>query len=123
MSQKSKSLTYKVWLSFILFSIAILTFLWLFQVIFLDSFYEKSKRIALFEVSEQIKSSYNKNEFFDVLDDLSFERGVCIEVVSNNILVYMSNHFDYNNTLDENKSQSKAIAIVKGIVQYFKSIQ
>lgn len=105
MSPKSKSLTSKVWISFIIFSVTILAFLWLFQVIFLDTYYENSKRIALSEVANQIKSNYENDDLENILDNLAFERGVCIELLEQNHSIYLSNNFDigcldgkYNNS-------------------------
>jgi N-acetylmuramoyl-L-alanine amidase len=46
---------------------------------------------------------------------------VCPVVLTEN--GYYSNNYDYNNIISNTKTDSKAVAITKGIVKYFKSIQ
>lgn len=90
---KKNSLKSKIWIYLIFFSVAILIFLWLFQIIFLNSYYEHVKTKDMNIITNKIISNYNSNSnnFIDVLDDLSFEKGVCIEIVDNDMQSYISN--------------------------------
>ena len=91
---KTKSnLRYKIWLYLIVFSLSILLCLWLFQVIFLDGYYKWYKTKELIKTIETITTTYNDEKYEEILDNISYDRGVCIELVQNNKLVYMSNLF------------------------------
>ena len=96
MKLKKNSLKVKIWLYLTVFSISILIFLWLFQVIFLNSYYESVKTKDMNNITNKIVSNYNKgiDDFVDTLDELSFQKGVCIEVIDNKMQSYISNRPD-----------------------------
>ncbi len=91
MKLEKNSLITKIWLYLIVFSIAIISFLWLFQVIFLDSFYEYMKLKDISKISNQIIEKYKDENFIDVMDLITYNKGVCIEVVSDANALYSSN--------------------------------
>lgn len=84
--RKKNSLHRKIIFYLSLFSISILAFLWLFQVIFLDSYYEWFKKREMTHISEKILKS--DEDFMSLLNDLSIEHGVCIEMMEEDKLVY-----------------------------------
>lgn len=88
------SLRYKIWLYLIVFSLSILLSLWLFQVIFLDSYYKWYKTKELIKTVDNISANYNDENYEEMLDSISHDRGMCIELVKNNKLVYLSNSFN-----------------------------
>lgn len=95
----------KVWLYLVLFLLVILAFLWIFQVVLLNAYYEWSVKSKLDEVANQI---FNTNEvFISTLDKLAYNNDICIEVMDKNrTIVYSSNYF-YKGCLEEgNKSYS-----------------
>ncbi|MDD3453780.1 MAG: HAMP domain-containing sensor histidine kinase [Bacilli bacterium] len=83
----------KIWTYLIIFSITILSFLWLFQVIFLDTYYVWVKTNDMSKIADKIYNNYNTDEFEDILDSLSFEKDVCISIVINDEQTYSSNGF------------------------------
>lgn len=88
---KSKSnLRYKIWLYLIVFSLSILLCLWLFQVIFLDGYYKWYKTKELINTIETITTTYNEEKYEEILDNISHDKGVCIELIQNNKLKYIS---------------------------------
>lgn len=90
---KTKSnLRYKIWLYLIVFSLSILLCLWLFQVIFLDGYYKWYKTKELINTIETITTTYNDENYEEILDNISYDRGVCIELIRNNKLTYISNY-------------------------------
>ena len=91
-NSKSRTLKYNVFIYLIIFSALILIFLWLFQILSLNSFYEYTKTKEVNNVANKIfnKKQYNKN----FLDKLSFNNGICIEAVKNNELIYSSSTFN-----------------------------
>ena len=98
---KYNSLKSNIWLYLTIFTLIILIFLWFFQIIFIDSFYEYSK-------SKQIKNTANSilsNYYFDNsnFDKLSFDNDVCIEVVKNKKTIYSSNNYNKGCILESDK--------------------
>lgn len=81
---KKNSLSIKIWKYLIIFSILILAFLWFFQVVFLSSFYESSKKKDMDKIVLKISSLYqeanNTNDFLESINQLSYETGICIEI-------------------------------------------
>ena len=92
---KSKSnLRSKIWIYLIIFSLGILIFLWLFQIIFLDRYYKWYKTRELVSTVGVIATNYTDYNLEQTLDSLSQDKGVCIELIKNNKLVYLSNTFN-----------------------------
>ena len=92
---KSKSnLRRKIWLYLIIFSLSILIFLWLFQIIFLDKYYKWQKTNELISTVNTITLNYKEEDYEKILDNISYEKGVCIELVKNNKITYTSNIFN-----------------------------
>lgn len=92
---KSKSnLRYKIWLYLIVFSLSILLCLWLLQVIFLDGYYKWYKTKELINTTETITTTYNEENYEEILDNISHDRGVCIELVKDNKLAYTSSIYN-----------------------------
>ena len=89
--KQSNSMHSKIWSYLIIFSIVILTFLWLFQVIFLKSYYKWMTTKNIVKIVNEIKQNYNVDNFSDILDELTFSNNVCIEFVTNSNFLYSSN--------------------------------
>lgn len=92
-SKKNHSLTHKIWFYLILFSIAILTFLWLFQVIFLNSYYEAAKIKDIHKIATQIERNYRTEAFKDIIDNITYDKGVCIEIIQGGSPFYSTNSY------------------------------
>lgn len=90
---KPSNLRNKIWKSLITFSIIILCFLWFFQVLFLNSYYELVKTKDMTKILNKIKNNYNEEGFIDLLDDITFDKGVCIEIVDGNENTYSSTSY------------------------------
>ena len=93
MKQKT-NLRYKIWLYLIVFSLSILLCLWLFQVIFLDGYYKWYKTKELIKTIEKVAATYNEENYEEILDNISYDSGVCIELTKKNKLVYISNLYN-----------------------------
>lgn len=93
---KLNSLKVKILIYLTIFAILILSFLWLFQIIFLDSFYEKTKVNEINKSSTVVKNGFKNayDELFNTIDDLSKDKGICIQIISNTVLVYDSSTFN-----------------------------
>ena len=58
----------KIWAYMIVFSVMILSFLWLFQVAFLNTYYEWSKTREIKSVAVAVLNSYQDNDYETLLD-------------------------------------------------------
>ena len=65
---KRNSLKVKIWLYLIIFAISLLTLLWLFQVIFIDKFYELNKSSQIKDITYNIKISYKNDDIYTFID-------------------------------------------------------
>ena len=80
--KKKNSIQIKVWKYFIGFSLFLLIFLWIFQIVLLPSYYESSKTKELEKVVGSLSKAYytreNKNDFFDRVAEIAYHSGVCV---------------------------------------------
>ena len=88
-SKIKKSLNTKIWFYMSLFSILILLFLWSFQILFLDTYYEHRKANNLERLATEISNDYKKinslDSFITYLENISFKEGICIDINSSNL--------------------------------------
>lgn len=94
MKLNNKSLTVKIWSFLALFSILIITFLWFFQVIFIDTYYEWYKTNEINIMAKLVKNSYGKDSFESVLNEINYKRGVCIEVNNEDSIIYSTDNMN-----------------------------
>ena len=79
---------------FLIFSLFILSILWLFQILFFNSFYRIQKTNDIKLVAEKMKQNKNQKDFEETTNNLAFDRSVCIEVIDKNFdLLYGSTYF------------------------------
>lgn len=91
---KKNSLHIKIWQYFLLFSLLILGFLWVFQVLFLNQFYRISKTKDIAMVANTIKRYEKSENLAEIIDHEAMNRGVCVEVVNEKIsTLYSSMYF------------------------------
>ena len=93
MKQKN-SLLNKIWIYLIIFSASIMGFLWFFQVLFLDAYYEYVKTNEVKKVATNIINNYDEYNIKEILDNYSFQENVCIDVVYKNMEIYSSNNLN-----------------------------
>lgn len=93
MKQKN-SLLNKIWIYLIIFSTSIMGFLWFFQVLFLDVYYEFVKTNDVKKTAESIINNYENNNIKEILDTYSFKENICIDVVYKNMEIYSSNNLN-----------------------------
>ena len=91
---KSNSLKVQIWKYLSIFSIFILSFLWLFQVLFLNKFYEFSKIKQLDNTINLIKESYNNNSLYSNVDNHAEDNGICIQIFTDKKIIYDSQIFN-----------------------------
>ena len=91
---KSNSLKVQIWKYLSIFSIFILSFLWLFQVLFLNKFYEFSKIKQLDNTINLRKESYNNNSLYSNIDNYAEDNGICIQIFTDKKIIYDSQIFN-----------------------------
>lgn len=77
---KKRSLNSKIWQYFLFFSLIILGFLWVFQVLFLNDYYKYRKIKDIKKVAKIIELYQNSRNFSSVVNSASLDRSVCVEV-------------------------------------------
>lgn len=79
------SIKFKTLINMIIFSIIILFVLWIFQIAFLNFFYEKYTVNNMDNIREEILEA-RENKLEEELEAIAYENNVCIEQVSSNLL-------------------------------------
>ena len=77
-------LSTKIFMYLAIFSLFILVFLFFFQVIFIDTFYEWTKTRTIKNLSKDILVTENDTSLYDKLDKVSYKENVCIELTNSN---------------------------------------
>lgn len=121
---KRNSLKTHFWLYFSIFSIIILILLWIFQMLFFNKYYEKTKNKNVSSVAKIVKKSYNSDHYQMVLDMLSYQKDVCIEIFTDNAIYYSSDSvsrgcvINDNEVVDMAKYHNHFVKSDKDIVSY-----
>jgi len=87
---KKDSLNLKIWLYLILFSCSILIFVWIFQIVFLNLYYEQAKLREIEGIVTSLKTSYNDSNFINTLDTLTYNNKMCAEIIVDDKIIYSS---------------------------------
>ena len=106
MKLKKNSLGVKIWLYLCLFSLLILAFLWLFQVLFLNTYYEWVKSKQIRTLAADLRSQYKNNDWTELLDDMAYEKGICIEVSKDGRTIYTSSAFSRGCMINSDRNPS-----------------
>ena len=115
----NNSLKSHIWLYLIIFTLMIVLFLWLFQVIFINKYYELSKADQIKKTTLEIIRNYDED--VDYLDKISYEDNVCIEIVKNRITIYSSNesnrgclisNYQYKNDFFDSEVDEKTYKLI-----------
>jgi signal transduction histidine kinase len=70
----------KLWLYFALFAAVLMAVLWLMQIVFLQSFYERMKTSDVKKIAATIVREYGSADFADTLDELTFRNAVLVVI-------------------------------------------
>lgn len=103
MLKRKSNLNGQILKYFLIFSIMIIVFLWLLQIVFLDSFYKHEKITDIKNVAQKIKSYYSYSDFNSMIDDLSVEEEVCVEITNDTYSIFETSFFGKGCMRDENE--------------------
>ncbi len=73
---KPKSLSFKLWSYFVIFAALIMIILWLLQIVFLNTFYNRIKTNQIINVGRQIAIEYETDNFQQTIDELSYKNAL-----------------------------------------------
>lgn len=85
-NKRKSTMTFHLWRDFVMFAVIIMVVLWLFQVIFLNAFYESMKKDEIQKIGDEMVELFEKNddEFYSYLESRSFKSGVFAHVLDEN---------------------------------------
>ncbi len=123
MMKEKNSLRIKILFYLVGFSILLLFFIYVFQVSLLPSYYEYVTKKEVIKTSAKTKSIVKKNsDYSDMLNDLSYETGICVEIYKNNEKTYSNNFlhrgclFSFDEKKDNNINKASITNIDKSKV-------
>ena len=87
---KKNSLNIEIWKYLILFSIFILAFLWVFQVLFLNKYYRWEKIKDIKEVAKKIEKSKSIDNLKYVINNAAYNKNICVEITNSSSSLYSS---------------------------------
>lgn len=71
----------KIWLYFAAFTLIVFVLLWIFQVYFLENFYERMKIGDVRNAAEELVDNYGSDDYDKLLTKIAFDNDVCIEIL------------------------------------------
>lgn len=74
------SMRFHVWGWFMIFVIMVFVLLWIFQIIFLQKFYDRMKKNDVLSAAEEMVALYESGNYRDQFRQLAYENNMCIEV-------------------------------------------
>lgn len=94
LKKKIVSLNIEIWKYFLIFSVLILGFLWVFQVLFLDTYYKSERTRTIKHVSKIINKEQKSKDFSKIINELAFDNEICVEIIDKNFLsLYSTTYF------------------------------
>ena len=88
------SISSNILLYFIVLSIVILCFIWIFQIILLNNRYKVSRTKALNNALNILSKNYDNKNYKEIYEEISINNDICIELVEKNVIEYSSRAVD-----------------------------
>lgn len=95
MKTRPKKLRYSIWMYFMLFAVVIIGSLWLFQMLFLDSYYQRVKIGEMCDHGEFLSSKDVNGDEFKAEKNRCAEAGISVFIVKNQIIIDTGIPADY----------------------------
>ncbi len=119
---RPKSLGFKLWLYFMLFSAIILSILWLLQIVFLNSFYQEMKEGDIQKVAQEIAESHGNEDFNSTIDRLTFNNSILVYVTDQNgNISYSSDEHGGPKNDDKNHKKNRDDSLFRPLPQDYTS--
>lgn len=78
--KESVSLKFRIWQYFMLFTAVVFLLLWLFQIVFLENFYERMKISDVRNKAMMISENYGEKNYSSMLTEIAISNDLCIEI-------------------------------------------
>ena len=91
---RKRSIHFNILTYFIVFTIILLIFLWIFQIVSLNTYYRMERTKSLNNTLNYLVKNYNVEDYKTTFDETSINNDVCIEVVKKKKLEYSSREVD-----------------------------
>ncbi|MBQ8891506.1 MAG: HAMP domain-containing histidine kinase [Bacilli bacterium] len=101
--KNNKRLILKIFLYLSIFSLLILFFLWILQILLLNNYYEYYKTNELTNTLNLIKNNYNKDNFNSILEEVAYNTDFCVEIMNEDSTIY-SNIQNNKGCIDPNNN-------------------
>ena len=72
---------YYVWIYFMIFTILILTLLWVFQYFFLQSYYQSAKKRDMTLAAARLSASADSDDFYSAIKETAFKNAMNVKIV------------------------------------------
>ncbi|MGN0993349.1 MAG: sensor histidine kinase [Bacilli bacterium] len=95
MKLKTRSLRANLLIYFLIFSAIILGFLYFFQILFFNTYYKINQTSNLEQTVNLIEKNIDKENAKLLLNELSLNNEVCIQIVKDNNLIYYSDYYKH----------------------------
>ena len=92
---KKNSLSVQIWKYLMLFSVLILVFLWTFQVLFLNKYYEWEKTKDIKEVASTLSKNTNEQDILQTINKSAYDKNICVEITNTNETIYSSKYLSH----------------------------
>ena len=106
-SNNKYTLKNNILLYLVIFSITILLFLWLFQIVFLNTYYKIDKTKVIQTAISTISNKYNKENYTEILNQISQKNDVCIDLIYDGMIVYSTSNYNDKCMSKDNKLLTK----------------
>jgi signal transduction histidine kinase len=95
------SLTFTLWLYFVLFAASLFLILWFMQVIFLQSYYSSMKKGEVIKLASELEEAYIKGDFTEYMDKIAYKNvsNIFIYDLDGNLKYSSENSFRQNESL------------------------
>lgn len=94
----------KIFFAFMVFGGLMLLLLWIFQVQFLDQFYQMSKKHSVKKAAAQINTALSSEDFNERIDEIARKNDLCVSILNEDFLeLYTSNRHDPRCMIDKMK--------------------
>lgn len=120
MKLKTRSLRANLLIYFLIFSAIILSFLYFFQIVFFNTYYKINRTNVLEQAVSQIQKDYNKKNREEILNTLSLDNEVCIQIMDNDNLIYYSDFYRHCAGKDDEGLKDIKEEFIKSEKKYLK---
>ena len=99
MKDRLNSIRFRSWLTFVLFSLIVIVFLYFFQVVLLSSYYEYMKIQETASAAKQIKDAWSQQpeNLNSIVSDIADKQKIYIEISDSNRPYFRASSLDKSN--------------------------